>query len=134
MSMTPRERVMTAINHEQPDRVPLVIGVNNATGIKMKPYRGIKDIIGVTAPDNFMYDWPELGTAEIDEQTMLRLRSDARGVLDLEPEKVLQRNLQRPPHSDYINSWGSGATEIVPGDWFPGVHPPPSDQNECRLF
>jgi uroporphyrinogen decarboxylase len=125
MSMTPRERVMTAINHEQPDRVPLVIGVNNATGIKMKPYQGIKDIIGVTAPDNFMYDWPELGTAEIDEQTMLRLRSDARGVLDLEPEKVLQRNLQRPPHSDYINSWGSGATEIVPGDWFPGVHPLP---------
>jgi len=34
--MTSRERVLTAINHEEPDRVPLVIGVNNATGIKMK--------------------------------------------------------------------------------------------------
>ena len=37
--MNSRERVLTAINHEQPDRIPLVIGVNNATGIKMKPYR-----------------------------------------------------------------------------------------------
>jgi uroporphyrinogen decarboxylase len=125
MPMTSRERVLTAINHEQPDRIPLVIGVNNATGIKMKPYRGIKNLAGIQAPDNYIYDWPELGTAEIDEETMCRLHSDVRGVLDLEPEKVRKRNRQRDPHSDCINSWGSGQTEIVPGDWYPGIHPIP---------
>ena len=123
MPMTPRERVMAAINHEEPDRVPLTIGVNNATGIKMKPYRGIKRIAGIEAPDNYIYDWPELGTAAIDEQTMRRLHSDVRGVLDLEPATVRERNGMREPHSDYIDSWGSGQTEIVPGDWFPGIHP-----------
>jgi len=123
MPMTPRERVLTAINHEQPDRVPLVIGVNNATGIKMKPYQGVKDIAGVQASDNYIYDWPELGTAEIDEETMLRLHSDVRGVLDLEPETVLKRNRERAPHSDCMDSWGSGQMEIKPGDWFPGIHP-----------
>lgn len=123
MPMTSRERVLTAINHEQPDRVPLVIGVSNATGIKMKPYKEIKDIIGVQAADEYMYDWPELGTAKIDEATMCRLHSDVRGVLDLEPEAVRKRNAERDPHSDYINSWGSGQTEITPGDWFPSVHP-----------
>ncbi|MCP5093458.1 MAG: hypothetical protein GY949_21315 [Gammaproteobacteria bacterium] len=123
MPMTSRERVLATINHEQPDRVPLVIGVSNATGIKMKPYRGIKDITGVHAPDNYLYDWPELGTAEIDEETMRRLRSDVRGVLDLEPETVRKRNRERPPHSDCIDSWGSGQVEVKPGDWFPGVHP-----------
>jgi len=125
MPMTSRERVLTAIHHEQPDRVPLIIGVSNATGIKMKPYRGIKEIIGVQAPDNYIYDWPELGTAEIDEETMRRLHSDVRGVLDLEPEKVRKRNRERDPHSDCINSWGSGQTEISAGDWYPGVHPLP---------
>lgn len=125
MSMTPRERVLATINHEQPDRVPLVIGVSNATGIKMKPYQGIKKLAGIQAPDRFMYEWPELGTAEIDEQTMLRLHSDVRGVLDLEPEKVRQRNRAREPHSDCIDSWGSGQTETVPGDWYPGIHPIP---------
>jgi uroporphyrinogen decarboxylase len=114
---------MAAINHEEPDRVPLTIGVNNATGIKMKPYRGIKRIAGIEAPDNYIYDWPELGTAAIDEQTMRRLHSDVRGVLDLEPATVRERNGMREPHSDYIDSWGSGQTEIVPGDWFPGIHP-----------
>jgi len=121
--MTPRERVLTAINHEQPDRIPLVIGVNNATGIKMKPYKGIKAIAGIQAVDNYIYDWPELGTAEIDEETMLRLRSDVRGVLDLEPESVLKQNRERLPHSDCIDSWGSGQMEVTPGDWFPGIHP-----------
>jgi uroporphyrinogen decarboxylase len=123
MPMTPRERVLTAINHEQPDRIPLVIGVNNATGIKMKPYQGIKDIAGIQAPGNYIYNWPELGTADIDEETMLRLHSDVRGVLDLEPEKVLMRNHERAAHSNCIDSWGSGQMEIKPGDWFPGIHP-----------
>jgi uroporphyrinogen decarboxylase len=121
--MTSRERVLTTINHEQPDRVPLVIGVSHATGIKMKPYKGIKKIIGVQAPDDYIYDWPELGTAEIDEETMRRLHSDVRGVLDLEPQKTRRWNCERDPHSDYVDSWGSGQTEIMPDDWFPSVHP-----------
>jgi uroporphyrinogen decarboxylase len=125
MPLTSRERVLTAINHEQPDRVPLVIGVSNATGIKMKPYQAIKKTIGVQAPDDYIYDWPELGTADIDEDTMHRLHSDVRGVLDLEPETTRKRNRERDPHSDCIDSWGSGQTEIAPGDWFPSVHPLP---------
>ncbi|MDH3820364.1 MAG: hypothetical protein OEU59_04525, partial [Gammaproteobacteria bacterium] len=103
--------------------VPIVLGVSNATGIKMKPYQGIKKIIGVDAPDDYIYDWPELGTALIDEETMERLHSDVRGVLDLEPEAVRARNRTRDPHSDYIDSWGTGQSEIKPGEWFPNVHP-----------
>jgi uroporphyrinogen decarboxylase len=121
--MTPRERVLSAIHHEQPDRVPLVIGVSNATGIKMKPYQGIKALAGIEAPDEYLYDWPELGTALVDEATLQRLHSDVRGVTDLEPAAVLKRNRAREPHSDCIDSWGSGQFEITPGDWFPGIHP-----------
>ena len=123
MSMTPRERVLAAINHEEPDRVPIVIGVSNATGIKMKPYQGIKELAGIEAPDNYIYQWPELGTAEIDEATMQRLHSDVRGVRDLEPASTLKRNANRQTHSPCIDSWGSGQKEIEEGVWYPGVHP-----------
>jgi len=122
MPLTPRERVLTTLNYEEPDRVPIVIGVSNATGIKMLPYQGIKKIAGIEAPDDYIYDWPELGTALIDEETMRRLHSDVRGVLDLEPAAVRKWNAERPPHSNYIDSWGSGQFEIEPGEWFPGVH------------
>ena len=44
MGLTPRERVLATINHEVPDRVPIIMGVSNATGIKMKPYQQLKEI------------------------------------------------------------------------------------------
>jgi uroporphyrinogen decarboxylase len=123
MGMTPRERVLMATDHQEPDRVPIVVGVSNATGIKMKPYRELKTHLGIDAPDHYLYDWPELGTAAIDEETMRRLHSDVRGVLDLEPAAVRDRARMREPHDDYVDSWGSGASEIKPGEWFPMVHP-----------
>jgi uroporphyrinogen decarboxylase len=54
MPLTPRERVLTTLQYKEPDRIPIVIGVSNATGIKMKPYQGIKEIIGVNAPDEYI--------------------------------------------------------------------------------
>ena len=123
MTMTARERVLCALNHEEPDRVPIVIGVSNATGIKMKTYRGIKELIGIDEPENYIYEWPELGSAEIDEATMQRLHSDVRGVRDLHPLRTLKRNREREAHSPFIDSWGSGQTELGPDDWCPSVHP-----------
>lgn len=121
--MTPRERVLATINHREPDRVPIVIGANNTTGIRMETYKEIKKIIGVEAPDEFLHRWPELGTAKIDEKTLQRFESDVRGVWDLEPAPVRERNRNREPGSPYINSWGSGQVKTGSGDWFPGIHP-----------
>lgn len=123
MPMTSRERVLAVLNHEIPDRVPIIVGVSNATGIKMKPYRGLKKILNIEAPDDYLYDWPELGSAKPDEKTMRRLGTDVRGVLDLFPEKVRERNRNRAPHSPCLDDWGGGQVEIEPGIWFPGYHP-----------
>ncbi len=123
MAMTSRERVLAVLNHETPDRVPIVIGVSNATGIKMDTYRDIKKLEGIDAPDEYIYDWSEIGTAKIDERTMQRLHSDVRGVLDRFPRQVEERNQNREPHSPYVDDWGSGSIEIEPGVWFPGYHP-----------
>ena len=123
MGMTSRERVLAVLNHEVPDRVPIIIGVSNATGIKMETYQGIKALEDIQAPDEYIYQWPELGTAKIDESTLQRLHSDVRGVRDLHPAQTLERNQNREPHSPFIDSWGSGQSEVSPGEWFPGIHP-----------
>jgi uroporphyrinogen decarboxylase len=123
MSLTSRQRIQAVLNHQVPDRVPIVIGPSNATGIKMGTYRRIKELIGVTAEDRYLYDWQELGTALIDEQTLRRLHSDVRGVLDLEPASVRATNLARSPHEPRFNSWGGGVVENEPGEWFPAIHP-----------
>jgi len=125
MSMTSRQRVQVVLNHEIPDRVPIILGVSNATGIKIKPYQGLKKILGIQDEDKYIYDWPELGTALPAEPILQRLHSDVRPVLDRFPQAVIERNQKRPPHSPCIDDWGSGQTEIEPGVWFPGYHPIP---------
>jgi len=125
MSMTPRARVQAVLQHEIPDRVPIIFGVSNATGIKMKPYQGLKKLLGCQGEDRYIYDWPELGTVLPDEMIMQRLHSDVRGVLDRFPQVVYERNRKRPPHEPFIDDWGGGQTEIEPGVWYPGLHPIP---------
>ena len=122
-AMSSRERVWTALNHQEPDRVPFFIGAGNATGIQMPAYQRLKAALGIDAPDNYLYDWPELGTADLDETTMVRLGSDVRGVFDRHPAANIEQNRSRPPGDPFIDSWGIGQVEIEPGVWFPGIHP-----------
>ena len=121
--MTPKERIEAVLNFQQPDRVPVIIGVSNATGLKMGAYQKLKTLLGITSEDQYLYDWPELGTALPDEELMIRLNSDVRGVWDRMPEAIDRLNKERKPHTDFIDDWGSGSKEIAPGEWFPGIHP-----------
>jgi uroporphyrinogen decarboxylase len=123
--MTSRDRVLAALNHEEADRLPLVIGQTNATGIKMRPYRALKRLLGLAegAEERYLYDWPELGTALPDEAVLERLGSDARSVLDLQPAWVRERARSRSPGSPFFDDWGTGSFEVEPGKWFPGIHP-----------
>ena len=121
--MTPRQRVLASLAHVEPDRVPIVLGVSNATGIKAGTYRRLADLLGLEPGDEYLYEWPELGTARPTEEMLVRLGSDVRGVWDREPASVLEANAGRSEGADYINSWGSGARQVRPGEWFPMIHP-----------
>ena len=46
-TMTPRERVLKALNHETPDRVPIDLG-GNQTGIHKNAYRALVKHLGIT--------------------------------------------------------------------------------------
>jgi uroporphyrinogen decarboxylase len=111
------------LDHQEPDRVPIIIGTSNTTTLKMRPYRRLKAMLGIRAPDDCLYDWPELGSAAPAEAVLERLHGDARGVLDRFPAQVYARNQRRPPHAPFVDDWGTGQTEVEPGVWYPGVHP-----------
>jgi len=104
MPLTPRERVLSTINHQEPDRVPIIVGTSNTTSMKTRPYRALKKLLGIESEDRYIYDWPELGTILPDEAILQRLRSDARGVLDLYPQWVYERNRKRPEHNKVLFS------------------------------
>ncbi|MGQ9781564.1 MAG: uroporphyrinogen decarboxylase family protein [Nitrososphaeria archaeon] len=53
--MTPRERVMAALNHEEPDRIPIDMG-NTISSIHADAYRDLVDFLGFNEPEIWSMD------------------------------------------------------------------------------
>jgi len=121
--LTPRERVLAVLNHEVPDRVPIVIGADLTTGIQERAYRRLTAHLGLAEDYRPFYDWPELGAPLPGEAVLERLHSDVRGIHDRFPAQTYARNRSRPPGSPYVDDWGVGQPEIEPGVYFPAIHP-----------
>ena len=54
--MTPRERVLAAINHEEPDRVPIDLGSTPSSGISAVAYDRLKQHLGIASGRTRIYD------------------------------------------------------------------------------
>jgi uroporphyrinogen decarboxylase len=54
---TSRERVLMAINHRQPDRVPIDLGAHRSSGIMAIAYNKLKKLLGITSGDIYVYDF-----------------------------------------------------------------------------
>ena len=47
--MTPRERLLTTLDHREPDRVPFDLGSTQVTGIHVVAYRRLRAYLGLPA-------------------------------------------------------------------------------------
>ncbi len=54
--MTKRERVLCAISHREPDKVPLDLGAMRSTGITAVAYGQLKKYLGIAAGHIYVYD------------------------------------------------------------------------------
>jgi uroporphyrinogen decarboxylase len=54
--MTRRERVLSAISHREPDRVPIDLGAMRSTGITAVAYGNLKRFLGLAAGSTDVYD------------------------------------------------------------------------------
>lgn len=121
-AMKPRERVLTAIAHEEPDRVPIILGTNMNTTMVHQAYDRLKALLGVETETKFLY-YKSLGTVRIDETILQRLGSDARGLQDRLPRHVREYDAAHPDAKIHFDDWHVGREEVEPGDYFPMVHP-----------
>ncbi|MDZ7317158.1 MAG: methyltransferase [candidate division KSB1 bacterium] len=54
--MTSRERILAALNHDQPDRPPIDLGGHRSSGIMAIAYKKLKDYLGIKTGDVYVYD------------------------------------------------------------------------------
>jgi uroporphyrinogen decarboxylase len=87
--MDHRTRVLTALNHQEPDRIPLDLGSTRNTGILQEPYQALVDYLDLGpagGEDGELVDPAShgiskvLGLATPDEAVLERLGIDFRGV------------------------------------------------------
>ncbi len=74
--MTPRERVLAAIRHEEPDRVPIDCGAMRSTGIQAIAYNRLKAHLGVRTGQTRVFDVIQQ-LAEPEDFYLDRFRIDA---------------------------------------------------------
>lgn len=102
MGLSSRERVLCALNHEEPDRVPLFFGTSGVTSVLGPGYEKLKAHLGIRSgptrwfAKQFQYTWP-------DEEVMARLGSDARPVVPGPAESVLRKDVS---DDCMIDDWG----------------------------
>ena len=74
--MTSRERVVAALNHQEPDRVPLDLGGGSSTSIVVEGYENLKQFLKVPGETRILNK--VFRVAQLDESVMKRLGSDCR--------------------------------------------------------
>jgi len=74
-----RERVLTSLNHREPDRVPFDLGSTVITGISVKAYRGLRTALGLEEREPIMVDMTQQ-IALVEEDVMAKLGVDTQAV------------------------------------------------------
>ncbi len=100
-NMTHRERVLAALNHRQPDRVPLDLGATRSTSIVVQAYERLNRHLGSTEPPRIFSKW--LNIAHPSQAMLQRFDIDTRSVGQGPPD-----NWQDIVFADgsYQDEWG----------------------------
>jgi len=108
--MTNRERILKAINHEEPDRVPIDLGSTINSSIVKEAYDELRNYLGME-PTNPKIIYRMLRVVDVDDDVHDYFQTDVRGVFPGEHSSV-----EHIDENTYKDEWG------VVRSKFPGVY------------
>ena len=100
--LTSRDRVLCALNHEEPDRVPIFFGTSGATTMLAPGYERLKAHLGITKETTIF--WRGLQYVLMDEEALAWSGSDGRPLLPGPAPAPLARDVSADA---YVDGWGS---------------------------
>jgi len=103
--MLPRERVLTALNHEEPDRIPIDLGSTRVSGICLKAYASLLDALGLGQRELRVVDRSQ-GLAGPDEDVLEALGVDFRPLWTKPSSRGEAPIAQEGEYDVYIDEWG----------------------------
>ncbi len=92
--MTHRERVLAALSHEQPDRVPIDLGATRDSSIVVEGYEQLKQHFGVHQGNTLLNRMMQV--VDVDEGILQALDIDVRGLFPGgPPDEAIGENCYR---------------------------------------
>lgn len=103
--MMSRERVLAALNHQEPDRIPIDLGSTQVTGIHVIAARGLRDALGLPPVEPVLCDTiQQLALPEDD--LLRRLDVDTRGLFPLNSHNWQVHEEPAGEYWRYHDEWG----------------------------
>lgn len=103
--MNSRQRLLTALAHKEPDRVPLDLGATQVTGIHRGVYGGFRQRLGLPAVEPVICDHIQ-GLALPDEDLLTHLGVDMRGLFPLNSHNWGLPDQPEGEYWVYHDEWG----------------------------
>jgi uroporphyrinogen decarboxylase len=113
--MYSRERVLAALNHKEPDTVPVDLGGHRSTGIMASAYEKLKKYLGINVGGNYVFDMKQM-ISMIEEPVLKKLG------IDVIP--LFRKRYPPYPINPYPESWKSwrlfdGTLVQIPSNYTP---------------
>ncbi|MEW6227529.1 MAG: uroporphyrinogen decarboxylase family protein [Bacillota bacterium] len=100
--MTHRERVLTALSHREPDRVPLDLGATPVTSLHIEAYRALREFMGLPPREGYIVN--RMQQIVLPDDDMLEILDvDVRGIFLGSPRDSLAEDY---PDGSYRDMWG----------------------------
>jgi len=116
--MTPKQRVLMALNHKEPDRVPVDLGSTNVTSINVDSYKKLCSYLGVTLSEEIKIVERAQQIVTPEETVLQSLCIDTRSVW-LKRPKNWEISLRED--NSYIDEWGITRRKSYDGLYFDPV-------------
>ena len=123
--MNSRERILKALNHEEPDRVPYDLAGSTWTGITNTAYQNLRNYLGLEPSEP---NWSDVVQQIVvpSEDILAQLKVDTRGVFPLTSHNwdVYSKLKDGGEYWEYFDEWGFTHHFPKKGYWFSLVKHP----------
>ena len=103
--MNSRERILTTLNHREPDRVPFDMGACQVTGIHVIAYQNLRKALGLPEVEIEFCDAVQQ-LASIDDDVVARMNIDTRGLYPLNSHNWQVVEEDAGDYWAYHDEWG----------------------------
>lgn len=103
--MDSRKRLLTALNHQEPDRIPFDLGSTQVTGIHVIAYQNLRDYLGLPKIEPTICDIVQ-GLALPDDDVIEKLGVDVRGLFPLNSHNWHVSTVDAGDNWEYHDEWG----------------------------